>query len=118
MTKGSHLLRNIEASIIAASIIYFARKNILQSDEIIKLVKVPCIWPQEIIFLTRCREDQIFKMIDQSTESKIDKVDARVPTISAFTAKTKLLKAPEERRGSFKRPQINYEKMLSKSTEI
>jgi len=55
-TKGSCFLREREPSEIAASIIYFARKNILQSEEIHKLVKVPSIWPDEIMMLTCCTE--------------------------------------------------------------
>ena len=34
---------------ILIAIIYFARKNILQSEEINRLVKVPSLWPEEMI---------------------------------------------------------------------
>ena len=43
--KGSVHLREKDPSDIAASIVYYARKNILESEEISKLVKVPCLWP-------------------------------------------------------------------------
>ena len=55
--KGSVLLREKDPSDIAASIVYFARKNILESEEISKLVQVPSLWPQQLLLLTRCRED-------------------------------------------------------------
>ena len=45
-TKGQSNLRERQPSEIAASIIYFARKNILEADDISKLIKVPCIWPE------------------------------------------------------------------------
>ena len=69
MTKGSCSLREKYPSEIAASIIYFARKNILQADDISKLVRVPCIWPEEIITLSRCSENQI-NLITQNPDEQ------------------------------------------------
>ena len=44
--KGSARLREKNPSDIAASIVYFARKNILESEEIARLVRVPNLWPE------------------------------------------------------------------------
>ena len=63
MTKGSCYLRQKDPSEIAAIVIYFARKNVLQSDEIVKLVRMPYLWPEELAALTRCSEYEVYNII-------------------------------------------------------
>lgn len=62
--KGACFLRETDPSNIAASIIYFARKNILLSEEVSKLVKVPSLWPEELIIMTRCTKHQIYQTLE------------------------------------------------------
>ena len=66
--KGSVLLREKDPSDIAASIVYYARRNILESEEISKLVQVPCLWPHQMYLLTRCREDQIYRIVAKDSK--------------------------------------------------
>ena len=66
--KGSVRLREKDPSDVAASIVYFARKNILESEEICKLVYVPSQWPHELFLLTRCRQDQIYQIFAKNKE--------------------------------------------------
>ena len=47
--KGALFLRETDPSNIAASIIFFARKNILLSEDVADIVKVPSLWPEELI---------------------------------------------------------------------
>ena len=46
-----------------------------------KLVATICIWPEELIFLTRCKEDQILKLIDQNPEHNSNIKDVLLPSI-------------------------------------
>ena len=66
--KGAVFLRKSDPSSIAAAILYFARKNILQSDEVSKLVRVPSLWPQELVFLTRCTTEHIYETLQTPAE--------------------------------------------------
>ena len=68
IAKGACFLRKTDPSNIAASIIYFARKNILLSDEVSKLVKLPYLWPEELVVLTRCTKKQIYDTLQTPGE--------------------------------------------------
>ena len=54
MAKSAACLRLADPSEIAASIILYARKNVLFSKEVSKMVVVPKIWPDELSSVTRC----------------------------------------------------------------
>ena len=56
ITKGACFLRMEQPSNIAAAVIYFARKNILFSDQGTRYFKVPSLWPDELVQMTRCTE--------------------------------------------------------------
>lgn len=68
ITKGACFLRKEQPSDIAAAVIYFARKNILFSEQAAKLVKVQNLWPEELILMTRCTESQIKKLLSNPLE--------------------------------------------------
>ena len=55
-SRSSVHLRKEDPSAIAASIIYYARKNVFTSKKYSTLPKVQNIWPKELILLTRCSE--------------------------------------------------------------
>ena len=55
-SRSSVHLRKEDPSTIAASIIYYARKNVFTSKKYDTLPKVQNIWPKELILLTRCSE--------------------------------------------------------------
>lgn len=63
ISKGSISQRNESSSDIAASIIYLARKNILEADSPTGEPLVPVIWPQELVILTRCTENKAKKIL-------------------------------------------------------
>ena len=44
------------SSDIAAGIIYLARKNVLEADSPTGKLRVPQIWPNELLLMTRCTE--------------------------------------------------------------
>ena len=56
ISKGACFLRKEQPSNVAAAIIYFTRKNILFSDKSDRHVRVPTLWPEELILMTRCTE--------------------------------------------------------------
>lgn len=56
ISKGNSLLRAENPSEIAAGIIFLARKNILEVDSPDGKPRVPQVWPQELIIMTRCSE--------------------------------------------------------------
>ena len=55
-SRSSVHSRKEDPSTIAASIIYYARKNVFTSKKYDTLPKVQNIWPKELILLTRCSE--------------------------------------------------------------
>ena len=63
ISKGACFLRKEQPSNVAAAIIYFTRKNILFSDKSERYVKVPTLWPEELILMMRCTEAQIKKLL-------------------------------------------------------
>ena len=58
VSKGNVTYRSESSSDIAASIIYLARKNILEADSPTGKPRVPHIWPQELVMITRCTESK------------------------------------------------------------
>lgn len=52
ITKSATFLRSADPSEIAASIIYYARRNILHSKEMQRFEKLLQIWPKELVLLT------------------------------------------------------------------
>lgn len=48
---------------MAAAIIYLARKNILEADSPTGKPRVPNIWPQELVMITRCTETKAKKIL-------------------------------------------------------
>ena len=56
VSKGNVTYRSESSSDIAASIIYLARKNILEAHSPTGKSRVPFIWPQELVMITRCTE--------------------------------------------------------------
>ena len=56
VSKGNVTYRSESSSDIAASIVYLARKNILEADSPDGKSRVPNIWPQELVMITRCTE--------------------------------------------------------------
>ena len=56
VSKGNITYRSESSSDIAASIVYLARKNILEADSPDGKPRVPQIWPQELVMITRCTE--------------------------------------------------------------
>ena len=57
ISKGACFLRKEQPSNIAAAVIYFARKNILLAPQNKKYIKVPSLWPHELILMTRSTEN-------------------------------------------------------------
>lgn len=114
-TKGSCFLRGREPNEISASIIYFARKNILQSEEIHKLVKVPSIWPDELIILTRCTEANIHKIIQNPDIKNKIVVPNSTPVSEQFaTEPNTSTKDATKTKGNFKSPKDRkFDKQLS-----
>ena len=68
ISKGACFLRQEWSSDIAAAILYFARKNVLFSEKTEKLVKVPSLWPDELITMTRCTEARIKRLLANPLE--------------------------------------------------
>ena len=68
ISKGACFLRKEQPSSVAAAIIYFTRKNILFSNKSEKHVKVPTLWPEELVLITRCTESQIKKLLQNPLE--------------------------------------------------
>ena len=56
ISKGACFLRKEQPSDVAASIIYFARKNILFAEEAKEFITVSTVWPEELVIMTRCTE--------------------------------------------------------------
>ena len=63
VSKGNVTYRNESSSDIAASIIYLARKNILEADSPTGKPLVPQIWPQELVMITRCTESRAKRIL-------------------------------------------------------
>ena len=57
LKEGRICLRQEQPSEVAASIVYLARKNILEADSPYSdRAIVPLVWPEEMLFMTRCTE--------------------------------------------------------------
>lgn len=63
MSKGNVCYRSECSSDIAASIVYLARKNILEADSPDGKLRVPAIWPEELMLVTRCTETQTKRIL-------------------------------------------------------
>ena len=63
VSKGNVTYRSESSSDIAASIIYLARKNILEADSPTGKPRVPQIWPQELVMITRCSEQKAKRIL-------------------------------------------------------
>ena len=70
VAKGALFLRESDPSDIAASIVYFARKNILLSLDVSELVKVPSLWPEELAKITRCSEQLIHAFLENPPDNE------------------------------------------------
>ena len=51
--KGAYWLYAFNPSVRAAIAIYYARRNVFTSPD---AVKIPSLWPYELVLLTRCTE--------------------------------------------------------------
>ena len=56
ISKSNVMSRAEFSSDIAAGIVYLARKNVLEADSPDGRPRVPCMWPQELLIMTRCPE--------------------------------------------------------------
>lgn len=63
VSKGNICHRKESSSDIAASIVYLARKNILEADSPTGKCIVPQIWPYELVIITRCTEDKAKRIL-------------------------------------------------------
>ena len=60
--KGAYWLYSFDPSVRAAIAVYYARRNIFALDETQRLVKIRCLWPYELVLLTRCTEASILRI--------------------------------------------------------
>ena len=63
VSKGNVSYRKECSSDVAASIVYLARKNILEADSPTGKPRVPNIWPQELVMITRCSESHAKRIL-------------------------------------------------------
>ena len=58
---------------MAAAVVYLARKNILEADSPYEdRAIVPQIWPEEMLVMTRCTEDQAIAILMRVLQQRED----------------------------------------------
>ena len=66
IAKSATCLRQADPSDIAASIILYARKNILESEDVQNLIRVPSVWPRELTLMIRSSQENIEDLIEKT----------------------------------------------------
>lgn len=73
LKEGQICIREEQPSDVASAIVYLARKNILEADSPYKgRAIVPQVWPEEMLLMTRCTEEQAIEILMKVLQTKDD----------------------------------------------